>query len=336
MRSKVSAVRSVHRRTGQVLPASTSISACSSSYRAVVVTNFSVGTNGKLVIEPLPVVKKIRLQPLRDLAGDRLEVVAGAVHEDVAVAGQRLAVVDHVVEPDLARQLAGGADRLQHDVVEPAVHVAAGRVALGRVTVPADAFLERLDRGRGSASRSRGRGRSSARTASAPISSSVSASTAVPPCRMTSRADLRRRAGWREIPEKASEPPHCRAILRSASGTSSRCCASTTGSQGSISAPAAVRSCSKPAAAGEVRVRHLDRRVAVLGQEVLDRLAGDDIALGVDDQDRADVRVQREAGRAWRAGSAGCSGPRPRRLRCARPVRRRRPRPRRRTAGPAR
>jgi hypothetical protein len=30
----------------------------------VVVTNLSVGTNGKLVIDPFPVVKKIRLQPL--------------------------------------------------------------------------------------------------------------------------------------------------------------------------------------------------------------------------------------------------------------------------------
>ena len=48
--------------------------------------------------------------------------------------------------------------------------------------------------------------------------------------------------------------------------------------------------------AGEVRVWDLDRRVAVLRHEVLDRVAGYHVALGVDDQDRADVRVQCEAG----------------------------------------
>jgi hypothetical protein len=64
VRSNVSAVRSAIDVPVRYLPASTSISACSRSYRALVVTNFSVGTNGKFVIEPLPVVKKIRLQPL--------------------------------------------------------------------------------------------------------------------------------------------------------------------------------------------------------------------------------------------------------------------------------
>ena len=40
-----------------------SISCFSSRWRCVVVVIFSVGTNGKFVIEPLPVTNRIRLQP---------------------------------------------------------------------------------------------------------------------------------------------------------------------------------------------------------------------------------------------------------------------------------
>lgn len=44
-------------------PALTSISSDSMSKRPEVVTNFSVGTNGKFVIEPLPVMKKMIFAP---------------------------------------------------------------------------------------------------------------------------------------------------------------------------------------------------------------------------------------------------------------------------------
>jgi len=75
-----------------------SISCTSNSWRRVVVVILSVGTNGKLVIEPLPVTKIRRLQAGADLAGDALEVVARAVHEIKAGRVHRLRVVDHVVE----------------------------------------------------------------------------------------------------------------------------------------------------------------------------------------------------------------------------------------------
>ena len=44
-------------------PAFTSISFDNISYRSVVVTILIVGTKGKLVMEPLPVTKKIMLEP---------------------------------------------------------------------------------------------------------------------------------------------------------------------------------------------------------------------------------------------------------------------------------
>ena len=65
----------------------------------MVVTNLSVGTNGKLVIEPLPVVKKIRLQPAPTWPAMDSRSLPGLSMKMKPVARQRLAVVDDVVEP---------------------------------------------------------------------------------------------------------------------------------------------------------------------------------------------------------------------------------------------
>ena len=81
----------------------------------------------------------------RHLARDALQVVAGAVHEVVARLAHGRAVVDDVVEPDLRRLLAGGAERLQRDVVEPAKIVAARGVSFCRGPVVRRVALEVLD-----------------------------------------------------------------------------------------------------------------------------------------------------------------------------------------------
>jgi len=81
----------------------------------------------------------------RNLAADTLQVVAGAVHEVVAAGGHGLRIVEHSIEPYVWVLLHGGADGLKHDVVEAAIFVAAGRVALGRMAVPGGALLEAGD-----------------------------------------------------------------------------------------------------------------------------------------------------------------------------------------------
>ena len=81
----------------------------------------------------------------RDLPGDALQVVPGAVHEVVAGRAHGLRVVDDVVEPDLGVLLARGAERLERDVVEPAEVVSPGRVALRGGAVVRRVTLEALD-----------------------------------------------------------------------------------------------------------------------------------------------------------------------------------------------
>ena len=95
----------------------------------------SVGTNGKLVIDPLP-VEHDHVAARRDLAGNPLEIVAGAVHEVEAGLVDRMGVVDHVVDARPRILLMHRAERLERDVVETAQLVAAGRIAFGRHTVP--------------------------------------------------------------------------------------------------------------------------------------------------------------------------------------------------------
>eukprot|EP00967_Tisochrysis_lutea_P102056 scaffold153469_cov32-Tisochrysis_lutea.AAC.4 len=57
--------------------------------------------------------------------------------------------------------------------------------------------------------------------ASAPISSSVSASSALPPCSMSILHESPTR-GLAHVPEKASEPPHCCAMMSDESAQGDR------------------------------------------------------------------------------------------------------------------
>ena len=79
------------------------------------------------------------------LPRDALEIVTGAVHEVVAGRAHGLSVVDDVVETNLGVLLAGGPERLEGDVVEPAEVVAAGRISFRGSTVIRRVALEALD-----------------------------------------------------------------------------------------------------------------------------------------------------------------------------------------------
>ena len=72
------------------------------------------------MIEPLPVVNVIRLQPAATWPATDSRSLPGLSMKTKPLRAQRLRVVEHVVEPHPPVALAGGADRLQHDVVEAA------------------------------------------------------------------------------------------------------------------------------------------------------------------------------------------------------------------------
>ena len=79
-----------------------------------------------------------------DLAGDALQIVAGAVHEVQPRFRDRRRVVDHAGQRHVRRLLGRRADRLQGDVVEAAQLVAARRVAGRRLPVAGGPRLEAL------------------------------------------------------------------------------------------------------------------------------------------------------------------------------------------------
>ncbi len=208
--------------------------------------------------------------------------------------GIAFGVVDDVVEPDVAIQLAGGADGLEDDVVQPAIDVAAGRISLSRMTVPTDSLLERLH----------GLQEPSGRREIADVLEYVGlradqliglgqyCDATVPDHLARDGSGQRVRTDTRERVRSAtlqSDPEISQRNLFTFLRRNDR--------HPRLNQRGRFREVLLEAASpSEEGVRHADRRIPLLDHEVPDRLPRHEFTLGVDDQHRTDVRIQRKPG----------------------------------------
>ena len=83
-------------------------------------------------MEPLPVTKKMALQPLATCPGNAFpKSFARTVHKVETSPFERLAVLNGVVQTHIWIALARRANGLEHDIVQTAKFVATGGIALG-------------------------------------------------------------------------------------------------------------------------------------------------------------------------------------------------------------
>ena len=230
----------------------------------------------------------------RHLAGDALEIVARAVHEIEAGRGERIGVVDDVIDRRPRILLVHRAERLQRDVVEAAQLVAAGRIALRRHAVPGQALLEALDVAQHAA-----RNLDVARVAQhvglgagGLVRLAQDAGPAV--------ADQLVHDGAGErVAGHAGEGVRAAALQRDPQ-PGQRLLGADVGFDGVDPAAhdllARRQSRGQAAADAEERVPHVVERQPVLAHERLEPRVGDRLDAEIEREDRADVRVDHEAG----------------------------------------
>ena len=206
-----------------------------------------VGTNGKLVIEPLPVTNRIRLQPAptcpaipsKSLPGPFINVNPGADRSrsgwaySIRVSSRLRGSFLCTAPSDLSAMLYNPRKRLPAEGLLSAVR-------------PCHAILSR---NRSSIAR-KARAVAASRTFpnrcdSPPIVSSVSVRTPVAPWRIASCTSAPA-SGFPETPENASDPPHCRAMRRPLRGSGVRRSAATAGSHSRIRRSPSAKSAINP------------------------------------------------------------------------------------------